>query len=756
MDGGGSKGIVIVTQLRILEKLLKEELENDEHEDEAIHLADHFDLVAGTSVGGLIALGHAHSGVQLRHLEEFLITGVVFKKRVGQPFPAFLTKFLDGTKWGKYSGDNLLEMMEKVLKPRADAKQGGNYEKEELQLDEGSTGRQRRAAERNVLQENAYESKRPRVFAVSNPYKTLHTMLFANYPADEYVRQAVKDNEDVKPLLSSMVEPQYAARATSAAPTYFSLARVEIPEDDNKVGIIAYPGCIQDVRSLLELAISDPAVSCQQAHLFVDGGIVNNCPVSEAVTEAQMLFGYDRGIELVVSVGCGDMSSTVGNESETQKILDENSRADAGLGSWSLMKTLKKAITNSEKEFKLAKRHLISNNRGIGDNVMYRLNPLMYKEKEGKIKWYQRLIPPMFRKKETNRFKLEMDESNPERLNAAKEVVEKWYNSEVTYDDAKVEKLRREHMRQLQSLAKTLAKSEKSSKRAKSEESHERVRRGQFGELKLPETEHLRSTALEHANRLALVLAPWRGNGKDPRFTQEKGEELMWKRHFDDNILPILNFLEHDGLENMRNNWAEAMQEGIPLAGDIEKVRRALWRGFLNPLLEAACITKPYKKSTCQSCEDMRKKKKDPIEGFDEVMLKSVGFDNLLRILLVLLPLDRSNALKLMQIDRGNPSCPRGIAWVSEECLEQLRHRAGHPELKIGGSQQRGSIDKLLVALCKELNGKVAEENQLVKEAQGLIEPELPHWMKEEEHSEGFQAFYLKFKEWRGAGSASG
>ncbi|CAM9816563.1 unnamed protein product [Chrysoparadoxa australica] len=683
IDGGGSKGIVAVTVLRKLEKLLQEELGDND-----IHLADHFDLVAGTSVGGMIALGHAHSGVQLRHLEEFLLSGVVFKKRKGQPLPACLTKYFDSIEWGKYSGDDLLKMMEKVLKPRADAKHGGeNYDEQELQLDEGSTGRQRRASERNVLQENAYESKRPRVFAVSNPYKTLRTMLFANYPADEYVREAVKDNEDVKPLLSSMVKPQYAARATSAAPTYFPVAEVKIPECHNK------------------------------AHLFLDGGIVNNSPVSEAVTEAQMLFGYDRGIELVVSVGCGDEKSNVGNASETQDILDDSSSADVG---WcnrtvQLKDTLESAVTNSEKEFQLAKRHLISNNPGMGDNVMYRLNPPMLREKAGK----------------RESFKLELDESNPETLNDAKEVVEKWYDSEVTFKNKEVEDLRRDHMMQLQSLAKTLAKSEGSC---------ERARREQFDKLKLPEIERLLSTALEHAKRLAPALAPWRGNGKDPRFTQEKGEELKWKRHFDDNIVPILNFLEHDELENICHNWPEAKQEGIGLARDIETLRYALWRGFLNPLLEAAYITEPYEESTCQESEDTRKKKKDTNKSFKEDMLNSVGFDNLLRILLVLLPLDRSNALQHMQIDRGNPNCPRGIAWVSKEHLKQLKHQAGHPELKIGRGHQRGSIDKLLVALCKELDGKVKKKQ--LGEVQQLTEPELPQWMGEEEYSESFGEFY--------------
>lgn len=49
IDGGGIRGIIPAVILAELEKILQEESDNKN-----VHLSDYFDLIAGTSTGGIL------------------------------------------------------------------------------------------------------------------------------------------------------------------------------------------------------------------------------------------------------------------------------------------------------------------------------------------------------------------------------------------------------------------------------------------------------------------------------------------------------------------------------------------------------------------------------------------------------------------------------------------------------------------------------------------------------------------------------
>jgi len=62
LSGGGIRGLYTIQVLATLEEQLAEH-----HEDEGYCIGQHFDLISGTSIGGLIALGLAN-GVTARHI----------------------------------------------------------------------------------------------------------------------------------------------------------------------------------------------------------------------------------------------------------------------------------------------------------------------------------------------------------------------------------------------------------------------------------------------------------------------------------------------------------------------------------------------------------------------------------------------------------------------------------------------------------------------------------------------------------------
>lgn len=67
LSGGGVRGIYTITVLAALEQYLA-----DRHDDEDYSIAQHFDLIAGTSIGGVLAVGLASGKLNARQLKALL------------------------------------------------------------------------------------------------------------------------------------------------------------------------------------------------------------------------------------------------------------------------------------------------------------------------------------------------------------------------------------------------------------------------------------------------------------------------------------------------------------------------------------------------------------------------------------------------------------------------------------------------------------------------------------------------------------
>lgn len=100
IDGGGIKGIYSAT---ILKHLQDEFCGNN-------HISEYFDLICGTSTGGLIALALT-TKTDLTQIVDF------YEKKGTEIFPkyGFLTKIRQGIYKGKYSNKNLKKNLEEIL-----------------------------------------------------------------------------------------------------------------------------------------------------------------------------------------------------------------------------------------------------------------------------------------------------------------------------------------------------------------------------------------------------------------------------------------------------------------------------------------------------------------------------------------------------------------------------------------------------------------------------------------------------------------
>ena len=330
-DGGGSMGVVPATILHEIELELARQLGQQASD---VFLADYFDLVCGTSAGGMIALAHAHGRMRLSTVQDLFQSGTTFAPKYGSA-----TKSWPLVWQGKYDVDRLEAAMEEAFVhrhgPNADAIPTTP------RLDDGLAGRQRRAAERNDANlPAATAAKRPHVFCVTNPVDTLSTVLLSNYPIDEYTRFATKDVATFLQVRSD-VSPAAATRATSAAPTYFP-AKALPDTDINQTTFNRY---------------------------HWDGGLVNNSPVGLAVTQARMLFGPHRAMRLVLSLGCGT----------TMRDVERETQGGRSVSMGTLASTLGNALTNSRLEFEQAFRSMVLDPRtaSFARAAMLRIDPVL-------------------------------------------------------------------------------------------------------------------------------------------------------------------------------------------------------------------------------------------------------------------------------------------------------------------------------------------------------------------------------------------
>ena len=253
LDGGGVRGLI---QLSILERI--------EVAFAPLKLTSLFDLIAGTSVGGIIALAIL-KGIKLSKLREFVLelaSQILDVNRVA----AF---FRMAANMGKCDTAKFEDALEELFGP----------------------------------QRLRCASDPPFAFATAFDQNANKTVLLGNLPAKESLDHWQEFNEDER--LSSIwrewkedemlicITPLFAAaaRATSAAPTFFE------PKHEYLIG----------------------RESCGWS--FVDGGVAANCPAGLAVkaVKERSMGGKATSecIEMIVSLGTGlpkpDVVPTTGN-----------------------------------------------------------------------------------------------------------------------------------------------------------------------------------------------------------------------------------------------------------------------------------------------------------------------------------------------------------------------------------------------------------------------------------------------------------
>jgi patatin-like phospholipase/acyl hydrolase len=113
IDGGGIRGIIPGTILNYIETRLQEELE-----DPNTRLADHFDLIAGTSTGGILTCTYLMANDQGRskYSAEFAVD--LYMKNGGQIFNRSLARELKtvfGLFGAKYSADALQGLLQEYF-----------------------------------------------------------------------------------------------------------------------------------------------------------------------------------------------------------------------------------------------------------------------------------------------------------------------------------------------------------------------------------------------------------------------------------------------------------------------------------------------------------------------------------------------------------------------------------------------------------------------------------------------------------------
>ena len=231
LDGGGIRGIIPAIVL----------MEIEERTGKPIH--ELFDLVAGTSIGGIIALGllkRDSSGGAQYTAEDML---KLHTRRGDEIFYRPLSKIVSSL-WGftnsKYSHENMEEILDDYF---GDAKLGD--------------------ALTNVLI-NSYDiEKREPYFFKSWRHKD----------SDVYMKKA--------------------ARATSAAPTFFAPTQVKVRSEKN-----SEPNDKEIFKAKDKTYI----------RTLVDGGVFVNNPTVSAYVEAKRIFPKEKGNFTVVSIGCGELN----------------------------------------------------------------------------------------------------------------------------------------------------------------------------------------------------------------------------------------------------------------------------------------------------------------------------------------------------------------------------------------------------------------------------------------------------------------
>ena len=293
LDGGGMRGI---GTLVMLERILKE--------SNSWCVGDCFDLVVGTSTGGLIAVGAGLLRMTIDELHE-LYTSMgqeIFPRKQDS---SFLTRVYDSTKIynrGREEAKNFEVMLRKALNEEAD-----------------------KPLYAVASHPRWYASKSP------PPHVCLVSHLVSRAPATTFLMRSYQEDGRVRGHLGHLPGEHRASlidsvRATTAAPWFLEELRVKKEiggtggyAHDKKNDSAEQSGGNTESNDLSasmtesqDVAVSrDPTRDCSDAPTsvdaeirLIDGAIASNNPTAVAVFEARRLFPKSRSL-CVVSLGTG-------------------------------------------------------------------------------------------------------------------------------------------------------------------------------------------------------------------------------------------------------------------------------------------------------------------------------------------------------------------------------------------------------------------------------------------------------------------
>jgi predicted acylesterase/phospholipase RssA len=261
LDGGGSRGMVTV---KALEALMEEVGDGRD-------VSDCFDVIVGTSTGGIIAflVGlQQETSKQAVERYEQLISKIFVKSALSTPLMLFTT--------ASYDESHFMKVLEKILQ------------------------------EKSMLDSRADPSV-PYVCALSSKMSSTptHVALFRNYNyadgehKDPFVVDPEKAREHLELPLS--MEHAFVRKGTYSHPT-------TTLEGNDAVRGSRHPGSFRVLqRYALRASTAAPTIFkpvMMGGEMYCDGGIVSSNPTAVAIHEARSLFP-DIPIELVVSVGTG-------------------------------------------------------------------------------------------------------------------------------------------------------------------------------------------------------------------------------------------------------------------------------------------------------------------------------------------------------------------------------------------------------------------------------------------------------------------
>ena len=272
IDGGGIRGIIPATVLVDLERRL-----------EPRAVAESFDLVVGTSTGGILALGlTVPDGEQPRHAAERLRELYVTEAETIFPGggPASLTQRVFGE---DPSRAWYLDPLHMLLRKSAREKQAGGARYFVTGLEE-------------VL--DRYLGDAPLTSAVADVVVTSYDLaygepvLFSSRPRDGFV-------SDVSMLV--------AARATSAGPTYF---KPQLLEEADRARVLVDGGVYVNNPAVLGYLLGGAAAAREERPLvLVSLGTGTRPPRSPlAAAEAQLMDSYGTARTLLEAVATGSGS----------------------------------------------------------------------------------------------------------------------------------------------------------------------------------------------------------------------------------------------------------------------------------------------------------------------------------------------------------------------------------------------------------------------------------------------------------------